>query len=128
MNSNAVVWFEIYVNDMVRARAFYEAVLGITLEAAEKRQGDGPQMWMFPGDNNASGASGALVSVEGDEESTGAGSTLVYFNCADCAEQIARVSANGGRVLRNKHSIGSYGFIALAMDTDGNKIGLHSMR
>ena len=128
MHPNAVVWFEIYVNDMARARAFYERVLGTTLEPGEKRQGHGPQMWMFPGDKNASGASGALVRIEGDEESTGAGSTLVYFTCADCAEQISRVSANGGCVIRNKHSIGSYGFIALAMDTEGNKIGFHSIR
>lgn len=128
MNTNAVVWFEIYVNDITSARAFYETVLGLTLEPAETRQGDGPLMWMFPGNNNASGASGALVRIEGDEESSGSGSTLVYFNCADCAEQIARVPANGGRVISNKHSIGSYGFIALAMDTEGNKIGLHSMR
>ncbi|MBU3824478.1 MAG: VOC family protein [Candidatus Oceanisphaera merdipullorum] len=128
MKTNAVVWFEIYVNDMARARAFYEAVLQVTLEPAEKIAENWPELWMFPGENNASGASGALVRMVGDEESTGGGSTLVYFNCADCAEQISRVSEHGGRVIRDKFAIGPYGFIAIAMDTEGNRIGLHSMR
>ena len=57
----------------------------------------------------------------------GAGGTLVYFGCADCAVEAARVEAAGGRLHRGKMSIGEYGNIALAYDTEGNMFGLHSM-
>ncbi|MGO4998807.1 VOC family protein [Oceanisphaera sp. W20_SRM_FM3] len=126
MKTNAVVWFEIYVADMARARTFYEAVLQVTLEPAEKMEGDWPEMWMFPGEDDASGASGALVKMDG--VSPGGGGTLVYFSCDDCAKQAGRVLANGGQVMREKFAIGPYGFIALAEDSEGNMIGLHSMR
>jgi len=48
--------------------------------------------------------------------------------CADCANEAARVTAAGGKLVRDKFSIGQYGFIALVMDTEGNMIGLHSMQ
>ncbi|MFD1008714.1 VOC family protein [Oceanisphaera ostreae] len=126
MKTNSVVWFEIYVAEMARARKFYEAVLGVTLEPADKMAEDWPEMWMFPGEDNACGASGALVKMDGI--SPGGGGTLVYFSCDDCAEQASRVQANGGQVMREKFAIGPYGFIALVVDTESNMIGLHSMR
>ncbi|MGB5856342.1 MAG: VOC family protein [Oceanisphaera sp.] len=126
MKTNAVVWFEIYVAEMARARKFYEAVLGVTLEPADKMAEDWPEMWMFPGEDNACGASGALVKMDGI--SPGGGGTLVYFSCDDCTEQAGRVLANGGQVMREKFAIGPYGFIALVVDTESNMIGLHSMR
>src|SRR5438876_138858 len=52
----------------------------------------------------------------------------VYFNSADCAVEEARVQPAGGRIQRPKMSIGEYGFITLAYDTEGNMFGLHSMR
>ncbi|MBO1519655.1 VOC family protein [Oceanisphaera pacifica] len=125
MKANPIVWFEIYVADMTRARTFYEAVLQITLEPTENRAEDWPDMWMFPGEETASGACGALVKMDG--VSPGGGGTLVYFSCDDCAEQASRVQAHGGQVIREKFAIGPYGFIALAADTEGNMIGLHSM-
>lgn len=125
MKTNAVVWFEIYVADMARARKFYEAVLDVTLEPAEKIAEDWPEMWMFPGEEKASGACGALVQMNG--MSPGGGGTLVYFSCDDCAEQAHRVVASGGQLARDKFAIGPYGFIALAEDSEGNMIGLHSM-
>jgi predicted enzyme related to lactoylglutathione lyase len=57
----------------------------------------------------------------------GGGGTLVYFNCGDCAVEASRVEAAGGRVYKEKFAIGEYGFIAIAADTEGNTIGLHSM-
>lgn len=125
MKTNAVVWFEVYVADMTRARTFYETVLKVTLEPAEKMAEDWPEMWMFPGEEAASGACGALVKMDG--VSPGGGGTLVYFSCDDCAEQASRVQASGGQVIRDKFAIGPYGFIALVADTEGNMIGLHSM-
>lgn len=72
------------------------------------------------------GASGALVKMEGVP--SGGNSTLVYFSCTDCALEQGRVTASGGRVYREKMSIGEYGFISLALDTEGNMFGLHSMQ
>ena len=125
MNNNAVGWFEIYVNDMARAKGFYEAVFAVTLE---KLPGvadmDDMEMLSWPMVEGA-GASGALVKMAGC--GAGAGGTLVYFSCADCAVEQGRVVAAGGTVLKEKFPIGQYGFIAIVLDTEGNSIGLHSM-
>lgn len=56
---------------------------------------------------------------------SGGNSTL--FGCVDCAVEAGRVAQAGGRVEREKMSIGEYGFIALAIDTEDNMFGLHSM-
>ena len=53
---------------------------------------------------------------------------MVYFNCGDCATEGARVAEAGGKLEREKMSIGEYGFIVLARDTEGNMFGLHSLR
>ncbi|MCB1869954.1 MAG: VOC family protein [Gammaproteobacteria bacterium] len=130
MKSNPVVWFEIYVQDMERAKAFYEAVLDVTLEKmpAPTEEMD-MEMWSFPSDKEKSmttyGACGMLVKMEGF--SSGNGGTLVYFSCEDCAVESSRVNKNGGRVVKEKMSIGEHGFISLAQDTEGNMIGFHSM-
>jgi predicted enzyme related to lactoylglutathione lyase len=71
------------------------------------------------------GASGALASVEGMP--SGGNSTLVYFTCENCANELSRVVGAGGNVMKEKFSIGEYGFIAIAFDTEGNMIGLHSL-
>lgn len=123
---NPVVWFEIYADDLARARAFYETVLGVSLEPLPLPGGMGGfQMLAFPGTMENPGASGTLCKMEGF--SPGMGGTLVYFSCADCAVEAGRVEAAGGRVQRDKMSIGEYGNIALAFDTEGNLFGLHSM-
>lgn len=123
MAENAVRWFEISVQDMARARRFYESVFGITLERLES--GD-LEMWAFPMSDSHPGAGGALVRMPGVPSTPGG--TLVYFGCDDCAVERGRVTAAGGRIERDKMSIGQYGFIVLAMDTEGNMIGLHSMK
>lgn len=123
MRNNPVCWFEIYVQDMTRARAFYEGVLGVALE---KLPGPDIDMWAFGMAEDKTGAGGALVHVPGVP--SGGNSTLVYFACEDCAVEQARVEACGGRIQRPKMSIGEYGFITLAFDTEGNMIGLYSQR
>ena len=121
MAGNPVRWFEIYVQDMARAKAFYEAVLGAKLE--KLNSGD-IEMWAFPMDRTRSGAGGALVRMPGVP--SGGNSTLVYFGSDDCAIEASRVVAAGGRVHRDKTSIGQYGFIVLGVDTEGNMFGVHS--
>jgi predicted enzyme related to lactoylglutathione lyase len=72
------------------------------------------------------GTSGSLVRAPGVP--SGGNSTLVYFGCEDCAVEASRVVPAGGRIEREKMSIGQYGYIALAYDTEGNMIGLHSLQ
>jgi uncharacterized protein len=126
MTMNAIGWFEVYVKDMPRARKFYEGVFDKKLE----KLGDpGPgvsEMWSFPGKPDNSGASGALVKMENGP--AGVGGVIIYFVCEDCAVESARVVKHDGRIVKEKFSIGQYGHIALATDTEGNMIGLHSMK
>lgn len=125
--NNPVGWFEIYVHDMPRARAFYQGLLGVTLTRLESPDGDDSlEMWAFPMQDGSYGASGALARMPG--MSAGGNSTLVYFSCADCAVEAARATPHGGRLEQPKTSLGPYGYMALVVDTEGNRIGLHSMQ
>lgn len=127
MKSNPVGWFEIYVQDMPRAKAFYEAVFQGELTPLTNPDPEGfadMEMWAFPMSRDDSGASGALVRMSGCPSG---GSTMVYFSCEDCAVEATRAVGNGGSVFKPKMSIGEYGFIAMVNDTEGNLIGLHSM-
>lgn len=126
MQGNPVVWFEIYVKDMQRAKVFYEAVLQVQLQKLESPAADMLEMWSFPSQMHGFGATGALAKMDGGP-SNGNG-TIVYFTCNDCATEASRAAASGGTVMKDKFSIGQYGFIALVTDTEGNVIGLHSMK
>ncbi len=123
MTNNPVGWFEIYVQDMSRAKAFYEAVFATRLEKLESPE---IEMWAFPMQPDGTGSAGSLVKYEGYP--SGSNSTLVYFTCADCAVEAKRASENGGKVFKEKFSIGQFGFISLVVDTEGNMIGLHSLQ
>jgi predicted enzyme related to lactoylglutathione lyase len=123
MNGNPVVWFEIHVQDMARARAFYEAVFGVALS---KLDGTELDMWAFAMQPPGQGATGALVRMPG--VASGGSGVLVYFRCDDCAVEAARAAGAGGRIEKEKFSIGQYGHIALVVDSEGNMIGLHSMQ
>ena len=135
MKSNPVVWFEIYVDNMARAKAFYEATLEVKLEImpapteAMCKEAN-MEMWCFPMDKDSAmttpGANGMLVKMDG--YNPGSGGTLVYFGCEDCAAAAARAAEHGGSIVEEKMSIGEHGFIALVHDTEGNMIGLHSMQ
>lgn len=133
MKPNPVGWFEIYVQDMDRAREFYEGVFQTTLEhlapppAPDDQSGEvDMEMWVFPMSEEGYGAAGALIQMEG--VASGGGGTMVYFSCEDCAVEAARAAENGGSIFREKMPIGEHGFIAIVTDTEGNMIGLHSMR
>ena len=119
---NPVGWFEIYVDDMARAKAFYERVFAVTLSPLDA---PGMDMLTFPMKQDGSGATGALVRMTGVRP--GAGGILIYFTCGDCAVEAAKAAEAGGKVHKGKTSIGQYGHIALVGDTEGNMIGLHSM-
>lgn len=123
MKANPVIWFEIYIQDTERAKTFYETVLQTKLQRLESPE---LEMWAFPMDMTTTGAGGALVRMPGFP--SGGNSVLVYFACEDCAVEASRVVKAGGRIQKEKFSIGQYGFIALAHDTEGNMFGLHSLK
>ena len=124
MPSNPVRWFEIYVQDMPRARKFYETVFQTKLTKLDSQTMD---YWTFPQMiMDQAGTSGALVKAEGAP--SGGNSTRVYFACDDCAAEVQRALEAGGRIKQDKMSIGQYGFMALVFDTEGNLIGLHSLK
>jgi uncharacterized protein len=120
MKPNPITWCEIYVQDMDRAKQFYESVFQMKLE---KLESPGMAMWAFPMSMDAVGASGALVKMDGVP--SGGSGMIPYFHCAEVAVELARVITAGGQIRTPKESIGQYGFMALIIDTEGNTIGLH---
>jgi len=129
--ANPVGWFEIYVAEMERAKAFYADVVGAGFSAAPIA-GEGPDVGMemvfFDTDQNAGddapGAPGALVRHP--MRPPDLHGTLVYFSVDDCGAAAARAIARGSLVYVEKQSIGEMGFIAIVGDSEGNSIGLHS--
>ena len=89
---NPVHWFEIHVQDMDRARRFYESVLDVKLQRVNS---DDAEMWAFPMSMEHAGSGGALVKVDGVR--SGGNSTLVYFACNDCAVEAGRIDSSGAR-------------------------------
>jgi len=122
---NAVSWFEIYVQDMDRARKFYESVFEIELKSLGVTY---PEMFAFPSSPeflNHYGAGGALVKMDGGG-GNGTLGTIVYFFCEDCGITAQKAVAAGGSIHKDKFSIGPHGFIAIIKDSEGNIVGLHS--
>jgi predicted enzyme related to lactoylglutathione lyase len=122
-DTNPFRWVEIYVQDMTRAKKFYETVLKVSFERLQSPEAE---MWAFPMAQNAPGAAGALIKMKGVP--SGGNSVIVYFACDDCAVEAKRVLQADGKIHRDKFSIGQYGYVALAVDTEGNTLGLHSMK
>ncbi|WP_298856957.1 VOC family protein [uncultured Sulfitobacter sp.] len=122
---NAVGWFDIYVDDLDQAVAFYQEMLGTKLEPMGDPTGES-QMMSFPAEMSAYGASGALTKAPHGKP--GVGGTIVYFMTEDCAVQQERAIKAGGQVIRPKFSIGDFGWVLLCQDTEGNIIGFNSMK
>ncbi len=118
---NPVGYFEIPVSDLDRAIGFYEKVFGYDFERATI---DGNEMAWFPLDQNASGISGALAKGETYIPLTNG--TLIYFNADDIDDILAKVNLNGGKTFYPKTSIGELGWVAEFIDSEGNRIALHS--
>jgi uncharacterized protein len=120
MKPDPIIWCEIYVQDMERAKRFYESVFQFKME---KLESPGIDMWAFPMTMGAGGASGALVKMAGAE--SGRGGTIAYFHCDEVSVESERVVNAGGTIHKPKWAIGQFGFIALVVDPEGNLIGLH---
>lgn len=118
--TNPVHWFEIATTDLERAKAFYSKVLNLEFQFIEMPD---TKMYMFGAPGQA-GSSGCLMQANGSTPSSDG--TIVYFSCEDVATNAALVDEAGGKLLIPKTDIGEFGFFAHALDTEGNKIGLHS--
>ncbi|SPL69055.1 VOC family protein [Acinetobacter stercoris] len=121
---NPACWFEIYVNDIDRAKKFYQTVFNTTLTRLDTPDSS-MQMWVFSSDMQRYGATGTLVQMQGIQ--AGGNSTVVYFTSDDCAIEAARIEQANGKIHMPKTSIGEYGNIVLGIDTEGNIFGIHSM-
>lgn len=119
---NPATWFELPATDLARAKAFYEQAFDFELTLMDM----GPtSMAMFASDPTKPNCGGALVMGEGYTPSaTGA---TVYFAVTDIDGTLAKVAAAGGTIALPRMSIGEFGFIGLFIDTEGNRVGLHSM-
>ena len=120
--TNAINWFEIPVTDFDRTKKFYSTLFNAEIQEMphpEYRYG------MLPADMQ-NGVGGGIVQGPGFEPSqTG---SLVYLNGGDDLSQpLSRVEAAGGKIVLPKTSIGPNGFMAHIIDSEGNKVALHSM-
>ncbi|MBO9572150.1 MAG: VOC family protein [Chitinophagaceae bacterium] len=122
-NSNSINWFEIPVTDMARARHFYQVILSIHMEDMSM---EGMQMTAFPYDGGSGKVAGALV-LNGMSKPSGEG-VLVYLNAnPDMSTVLEKVESEGGKIIMPKTQITpEIGYMAFIIDTEGNKIGLHS--
>lgn len=123
-NPNAINWFEIPVTNFARAKQFYERVLG----SAIQEMAMGPTTMGFLPYEQQSGVGGAII--QGDGAVPGQQGTIVYLNAGDdLAPALARVEAAGGKIAVPKTEIGNdFGFFAHFVDSEGNKVGFHSMQ
>jgi predicted enzyme related to lactoylglutathione lyase len=123
MENNMVGWFEITVTDMERAKAFYNAVFNIEVQVQDF---GGTLMGWFPFSEGKSGAAGSLIQNSAYEPSESKG-VLIYFSSEDVKNEINRVEAAGGKVVQLKTQISpDVGYMALFIDSEGNRIALHS--
>jgi hypothetical protein len=123
MEKNVVNWFEIPVNDIARAKRFYKQLLGKDFQDLDMPN---TEMSSFPTVEGGEYATGALVKSEGYEPSQKG--IVVYFHCDDVNGPLEKVESLGGKVLIPKLSIGENGFIAHIIDSEGNRVALHSVK
>ena len=124
--NNAISWFEIPTTDIDRAQKFYEAIFGITMMPMDMPN---IKMRMFPLDDMMTQVGGALVDSGGFHKASATEGPLIYLNGnPDVQHVLDKVQGAGGSILLPKTEISpEYGFMAVIMDTEGNRIGLHSV-
>jgi len=116
-----VVWFDIPVREIDRAVRFYSAVLGIHLK--KEQAGPGMAMAMLP---HTEGSVGGCLVQNADARPSETG-PLLYLNTQGRLDDAIRaVAMHGGTILSPRHSIAPFGFRAIVLDSEGNRIALHS--
>ncbi len=124
--NTAISWFEIGTTDLDRATAFYETIFGIKLNVMDLPN---IRMRMFPIDDPMKGTGGALVYSGGFHKPSATDGPLLYLNGnPDVQNVLDKVEGAGGKILVPKTEISpEYGYMAVIIDTEGNRIGLHSV-
>jgi predicted enzyme related to lactoylglutathione lyase len=123
---NAISWFEIPATDLDRATKFYETIFGIKLNPLDT---DNIRMRMFPLDDMMTNVGGAVVDSGGFHKPSPTDGPLIYLNGnPDVQNILDKVEAAGGKIMVPKTEISpEYGCMAVILDTEGNRIGFHSV-
>ena len=124
-NVNALNWFEIPATDINRAKAFYENIFGVNM--GEVIDMMGMQMAFFPYNPESGKVSGGLV--QGDMHKPSQDGALVYLNANEVGMEtmLDRISEAGGSVIMPKTQISpEIGYMAFFIDSEGNRMALHS--
>jgi predicted enzyme related to lactoylglutathione lyase len=128
MEVNMISWFEVPVLDMDRAKSFYETVFNVEITINDL--GGVLRGWFPPAEDiTAPGISGSLVKKEGDYIPSATHGSVVYFNSqsGDVSDELKRVKAAGGTILQDKTLISNeIGYMALVLDSEGNRIALYN--
>ena len=118
--ANQIVWCDIPVLDLDRAVKFYSAVLGGDVR---KQEIPGMMIGVLPHND---GEVGGCLFTSPDEKPSDKG-LMVYLNAnGRLDDALSAVTANGGKIVEPKHQIGPFGFRAIVLDSEGNRIALHS--
>ncbi|WP_242203687.1 VOC family protein [Aestuariivivens insulae] len=122
MGNNMVGWFEIPVHDMDRAKQFYESVFNVEIGIHDF---GGLLMGWFPDRGEAHGAQGTLIKQ--DSYIPSKEGVLIYFMSEDVQDELDKVVAAGGEIYQPKTQISpEHGYMAVFIDSEGNRIALHS--
>lgn len=124
---HAISWFEIPTENLDRATQFYEIILGLELQPMDM---PGMQMRIFPIDNMMEGVTGVLIKTEdGFHKPSSSHGPLVYLNANDGMEDIlSKVESAGGQILQDRMQISpEHGYMAIILDSEGNRIAFHSV-
>ena len=124
--NNAISWFEIPATNLERAQQFYETIFGISMIPMDM---DNIKMRMFPLDDMMTQVGGAVVDSGGFHKPSLTEGPLIYLNGnPDVQNILNKVEAAGGKIMVPKTQISpEYGYMAVLVDTEGNRIGLHSI-
>ena len=121
--ADQVVWFDMPVQDLDRAIRFYGTVVGVPPQKQEPRSSRSPSCPV----PRRTTSPARLTPMKADVDPPPRKGVLLYFNCQGRLDDaIAAVEPNGGKVIETKHQIGPYGFRAVVLDSEGNRIALHS--
>ena len=123
---NAISWFEIPSTDINRAQKFYETIFDMKMIAVDH---EGYHMRMFPIEDPMTGVGGAICYQPDFHKASADSGTMIYLNANPDVQVIAdRIEAAGGTIIAPKTEISpEYGYMAVFLDTEGNRVALHSV-